>query len=117
MVGATRHGLVALSGLLTRAPGPFAIDGFGGSGGLLRQGRARCRRSRDNVSKTGTVRKKTFFSPVSWALLVALLDSDGSENSDRLLALAHAAVEVEERAEAGDVGRRDPARRALDRDQ
>ena len=63
------------------------------------------------TSKTGTVRKKTFFSPVSSPCVVALLDGDGGEDPDRLLALAHAAVEVEEGAEAGDVGRRDPARR------
>ena len=43
------------------------------------------------------------------AVLVALLDGDGGEDADRLLALAHAAVEIEESAEAGDVGRRDAA--------
>jgi hypothetical protein len=44
------------------------------------------------------------------AVLVALLDGDGGEDADRGLAFADAAVEVEERAEAGDIGRREPAR-------
>ena len=49
--------------------------------------------------------------------VVALLDGDGGEDLDRGLALADAAVEREEGAEAGDVGRGDPAGVALDRDQ
>jgi hypothetical protein len=51
------------------------------------------------------------------AFVVALLDGDRGEDADRALALAHAAVEIEEGAEAGDVGRRDAARPAVDRDQ
>jgi hypothetical protein len=51
------------------------------------------------------------------AVLVALLDGEGGEDADRLLALADAAVAIEEGAEAGDVGRRDAAVVALDRDQ
>jgi len=50
-------------------------------------------------------------------VLVALLDSDGGEDADRGLALASRSVQREERAEAGDVGRRDRAGMALDRDQ
>ena len=69
------------------------------------------------TSKTGTVRKKIRFSPVSSPCVVALLDGDGGEDPDRVLALAHAAVEGEEGAEAGDVGRGDAAGVALDRDQ
>ena len=69
------------------------------------------------TSKTGTVRKKVLVSPVSLAVGVALLDGDRGEDADRLLALAHAAVEIEEGAEAGDVGRGDAAGVALDRDQ
>ena len=49
--------------------------------------------------------------------VVALLDGAGGEDPDRLLALADAAVEGQEGAEAGDVGRRDPAGVAVDRDQ
>jgi hypothetical protein len=49
--------------------------------------------------------------------VVALFDGDRGKDPDRLLALTDAAVEGEEGAEAGDVGRRDPAGVAVDRDQ
>ena len=51
------------------------------------------------------------------AVVVALLDRDRREDLDRLLALAHAAVEREEGAEARDVAGGDAAGMALDRDQ
>ena len=69
------------------------------------------------TSKTGTVRKKILLLAGLLAVLVALLDGDRGEDADRLLALAHAAVEVEEGAEPGDVGRGDAAGVAVDRDQ
>jgi hypothetical protein len=47
----------------------------------------------------------------------ALLDRDGGEDLDRLLALAHAAIERKEGAEARDVAGGDVAGMALDRDQ
>ena len=50
-------------------------------------------------------------------LLVALLDGHRGEDPDCLLALANAAVEAQEGAEAGHVGRGDPAQRAVARDQ
>ena len=46
-------------------------------------------------------------------VVVAAAVADGGEDADRLLALAHAAAELEPLAEAGDVGRV----RALERDQ
>src|SRR3954465_10521502 len=52
-----------------------------------------------------------------FAVLVALVDGDGGEDVDGLLALADAAVEREERFEAGDVGRSDSAGVAVDGDQ
>ena len=55
------------------------------------------------------------FSPVSSPVVVALLDGDRGEDPDRRLALAHAAVEREEGAEAGDVGGGDAAGVALAR--
>src|SRR5215210_6124956 len=51
------------------------------------------------------------------AVIVALLDRDGGEDLDRLLALADATAEREEGAEAGDVRGGDAAGMALDRDQ
>jgi hypothetical protein len=68
------------------------------------------------VSKTGTARKKIRFSPVSSPSSL-LLDRDGREDLDGGFALAHAAVEREERAEAGDVRGRDAAGVAFARDQ
>jgi hypothetical protein len=50
------------------------------------------------------------------AVLVVLLDGDGGEDADRMLALADAAVEVQERAEPGDVGGGDAAGVALEGD-
>ena len=69
------------------------------------------------TSKTGHGAEEDLLLAGLLAVLVALLDGDGGEDVDRLLALADAAVEVEEGAEAGDVGRGDPAGVALDRDQ
>src|SRR5437773_2101512 len=51
------------------------------------------------------------------AVIVKLLDGHRREDPERLLALADAAAQGEEGAEAGDVGRRGPAGVALDRDQ
>jgi hypothetical protein len=51
------------------------------------------------------------------AMLVALFDRDGGEDADRAFALAYAAVELQKGAEAGDVGRGDPAPVALEGDQ
>jgi len=51
------------------------------------------------------------------AIVVALLDGDGAEDLDRLLALTDAAIEGEEGAKPGDVGRRDAAGVALDGNQ
>jgi hypothetical protein len=51
------------------------------------------------------------------AVCVALLDGHWGEDANRLLALADAAVELEEGAEAGDVGRGEAAGVTFDRDQ
>src|SRR5215211_6751778 len=69
------------------------------------------------TSKTGTVRKKMRFSPVSSPSSSRCLTATGARIFDRLLALADATVEREEGAEPGDVRGDDAAGVRLDRNQ
>jgi len=86
---------------------------------LRRDPRCSSQRSRDNVSKTGTVRKKIRFSPVSRGVVVApLITATGARI---LMAVprpcARQRFEGQEGAEAGDVVGHDPACVALAGDQ